>query len=134
MPGEHNNKFGTCDLQTATKVLNLAAKLGRTPRRIEVEEEYGPKGRALIALVTHRVGGYNEYCESIGLTSPEIYNHNQRYNKDYFIEKALNALCEGYDLNAKQIFTSNEYKAIRYHFGSVKTWRGAVLEEVKAME
>lgn len=82
---ESKNKYGVCDLQIMQKVIDLQKDLGRTPTLMDLKERYGG---GFIFHLHKRYGSYVKYCRELGFT-PVFSNHNPKYSREYFIEKAL---------------------------------------------
>jgi len=82
---ESKNKFGICDLQIMEKVIELQKEMGKTPTLIDLRKRYG---WAFVTHISKRYGSYVTYCKEIDF-EPNFSNHNPKYSREYFIEKAL---------------------------------------------
>ena len=113
---ETKNKHGVCDLQIASKVLELARQLNKTPTLIDLKEAYGG---AFIGHIHKRYDSYIKLCRKLEL-KPVHSNYNPKYSKKYFIEKGLS------NEPSLRILTTNEGRALYRYFKSVKEWKKAV--------
>jgi len=109
---ESKNKYGVCDLQIMDKVIELAKELKKTPTLIDLQKRYGG---GFIFLLHKRYGSYVKYCREIGF-EPCFSNHNPKYSRAYFIEKALSNEA------SVRIYTVNE------RAGLYKYVKGGILE------
>jgi hypothetical protein len=95
---ESRNKYGVCDVQISQRIIDLTKRLGKTPTLIDIYNEFGG---GFIAVLHSRYGSYVQFCKNLGLT-PNFSNYNPKYDKKYFIEKALS------NEPSMRIFTVNE--------------------------
>ena len=106
---ESKNKYGVCQLQVIERVNELAKELGKTPTLIDLKERYGA---GMMSLIHSRYKSYIGYCQTIGI-EPGFSNHNPKYSREYFIEKALS------NEPSIRIMTTNESKAFYRYFKGI---------------
>lgn len=108
---EYKNKYGVCDLQIMNKIRELHNEMGKTPTLIDLQKRYGS---AIMLHIHKRFGSYISLCNKLGYTA-NYSNYNPKYNREYFIEKALSNEA------SIRIFTLNERRALyKYIKGGIK--------------
>ena len=127
---ERQNKFGTCDLQIATKITNIYNRLGRTPRMFELEKYYG---RSFCYLIKNRYKSYAKICRQLNL--PQIKDrYAQKYSKQYFIDKGVRAIMENHTpFETKKMLEVREWKSLNHYFGSVISWKNEVMKVIRQL-
>ena len=119
---ESKNKYGVCDLQIMNKVTELAKEMGKTPTLIDLKKRYGG---GFIFHLHKRYGSYVQYCREQGF-EPNFSNHNPKYSRQYFIEKALS------NEPSIRIFTQSESRNLYVYFkGGIKELRKEVNKILK---
>ena len=115
------NKYGVCDLQIRDRILQLKEKLGKTPSLIDIQKEYGG---GFIFHIHKRYASYIKLCRDLDI-QPLYSNHNPKYSRQYFIEKALS------NEPSIRIFTTNESRALyKYFKGGIKELK-QIIEKLK---
>lgn len=108
---ESQNKYGVCELQVIEMVDTLRKEMGRTPTLTHLNERYGAR---FSVLVHKRFNSYVKLCKDMNL-DPNFSNHNPKYSREYFLEKALSNEA------SIRIFTLNESRALyKYFKGGIK--------------
>ena len=119
---ESKNKHGVCDLQIMEKVIELQKELGKTPTLVDLKNRYG---YAFISHLYKRYSSYVSYCNHIGF-EPCISNHNPKYSREYFIEKAMDKEP------SIRIFTDSESRQLyKYIKGGIPELKQLVIEAQK---
>mgnify|MGYP001584240699 CR=1 FL=1 len=127
---ERQNKFGTCDLQIATKIKNLYDHLKRTPRMFELEKYYG---RSFCYLIKNRYQSYSKILKE--LTLPQIdARYAPKYSRQYFIDKGVKMIMENHTpFETKEMLEPREWKTLNRYFGSVSIWKNEVLKVIRRL-
>lgn len=102
---ESANKYGVCDLQIMTKIINLSKRLGKTPTLIDIKKEYG---QSLLSVMFQRYGSYIKYCKQYLKKQPNWSTHNPKPNKLWKKELENKAI----ELNKKKISISDKKKGL----------------------
>ena len=119
---EAKNKYGVCDLQIMTKIIDLSKKLGKTPSLCEIEKEYG---RGLITIMHYRYGSYIKYCRNYLKLTPLYSNHNPKPVKEVKKEiiEAGNKVIKEYGKFSIGKMPIKEGRYIYKHFKNVKNFK-----------
>jgi hypothetical protein len=127
-PAERQNRAGTCELQVADRIKQLAEKVGRTPTLVEVAGEYG---KGFTSTIRNRYGGYLKLLRTLGYT-PVASSLNPKYSHEFFVERGVKAAGEGKLLFAKELFSANEHRRMHKYFGSNDAWLIAVYRRLQS--
>lgn len=118
---EGQNRFGACDLQIMTKIINLSKKLGKTPSLIEIKAEYGG---SIISIMHNRYGSYINYCRQYLKMTPNFSSLNPRFGtrkkwREHLIKIGKEGIKAGKQITSKQLLPRNES---RYVYKWFKNW------------
>ena len=127
---ESQNKYGVCDLQIMTKIINLAKKLKKTPTLGEVEEEYGG---GILTIMHSRYGSYIGYCRDYLKMTPNFSSLNPKYSskkswRDHLLDVGEESMKNGNPLSIKKLLPVAEQKSIYKYFKSFPDYRHQLLK------
>lgn len=131
---ESQNKYGVCDLQITTKIINLSNKLGKTPTLIDIKKEYGS---SIIAIMYQRYGSYIKYCREELKLKPCISTRNPLFKnkkewRQHLIKigiKISKKLKKGEILKIKNL-TLKESRYIYKYFKGMEDFRKALTKNI----
>jgi len=129
---ESQNRFGVCDLQIMTKIINLGRRLGKTPTLVDIKNEFGG---ALISIMHSRYGSYIKYCRDYLKMTPNFSTHNPQFGtkkkwKEHLLEVGRNALKEGKEMTIKKLLPVNESRYIYRYFKNFKDYKKQLLKTI----
>ena len=134
---ESQNKYGVCDLQIMTKILELGKKIGKTPTLVDIKEEYGG---GIITLMHSRYGSYIKYCRDYLKLTPNFSSFNPQFGtnkawREHLLDVGKKSLSEGKPMTVHGLFgeKGNPYtKETRYlykYFKSFGDYKNKLLQK-----
>jgi hypothetical protein len=128
---EQQNKYGNCDLQIMTKIIELGKKLNKTPTLTDIKKEYGG---GIITIMHLRYGSYIKYCRNYLKMTPNFSTHNPKFTtnkawKDHLLSIGRQQLKDGKKLNNINKFfpTTKEPRYIYKYFKNWKDYKAKLL-------
>lgn len=128
---ESQNKYGVCDLQIITKIIDLSRRLGKTPTLVDIKNEYGG---GLISIMYNRYGSYIKYCKNYLKMEPNFSSHNRKYStkkswREHLLEVGRQSLAKGNSLTIKGLFPdTNEDRYIYKYFKSFGDYKKQLIK------
>jgi hypothetical protein len=120
---ESVNRYGVCDLQIMTKIIELGKKLKKTPTLIDIKNEYGG---GIITIMHNRYGSYVKYCRDYLKMVPNFSNHNPKFGnkknwRTHLLGIGKEQLKKGKKLDSIRNFFPTENEP-RYIYKYFKNW------------
>lgn len=122
-PVEGANRYGRCDLQIMSKIMDLSKELGgKTPSLVEIKEKYGG---GMIAVMHLRYGSYVKYCREYLKMEPLRSQANpwtKEQWKTHLIKVGREGLNKGNPIKVKELLPKNEQRYIYKYFKSFNSY------------
>ena len=124
---ESQNKYGVCDLQIMTKIIELGKEIGKTPTLVDIKEKYGG---GIITLMHSRYGSYIGYCRDYLKMTPNFSSFNPQFGsnkawREHLLELGREKLAEGKPLTVHGLLGTKENpqtKETRYIYKYFKSF------------
>lgn len=132
---ESQNRYGVCDLQIMTKIIELGKKLGKTPTLTDIKREYG---RTILSIMHSRYGSYVKYCHDYLKMQPNFSSCNPKFKtkkawREHLLEEGQKALKLGHPLTTTKLFGDRHAKEIRYiykYFSSFEDYKKQLIKTI----
>lgn len=126
---ESQNKYGVCDLQIMTKILDLGKKLGKTPTLTDIKDEYGG---GIISIMHSRYGSYIKYCRQYLKLEPGFSTRNPRFKtkkdwRNYLLEIGRQQLKKDKNVVSKGWLPDKESRYIYRYFKGFEDYKKQLL-------
>lgn len=120
-PIEGANRYGRCDLQIMTKIIELSRELGRTPSLVDIKEKYGG---GIISVMHSRYGSYINYCRQYLKMKPCYSSLNPKFGskkrwREHLIKIGKESIKAGNPITTNGLLPMNES---RYVYRWFRNW------------
>jgi hypothetical protein len=128
---ESQNRYGVCDLQIMTKIIDLSNKLGKTPTLVDIKKEYGG---GLIAIMHSRYGSYIKYCRQYLKLKPNFSSHNPKFKtkkawREHLLAMGKDGIKKGRPVTVNGLLPLNESRYVYRYFKSFGDYKKQLLKD-----